>query len=104
MGKTKGKGGKGEKSVKSGGGLEQMLALQITSTVVLSEKTLKFKEVLTLRPGDILEFSKGVNEPLDLEVGASMVARGVAVKMGEKFGLQIAEICDPRERVRALGA
>ena len=32
-----------------------------------------------------------------------VLAHGVAVKRGEKFGLQITEIEDPRDMIRALG-
>jgi flagellar motor switch protein FliM len=83
--------------------LEPILAIPIQSMVVLAEKEVPLKYVLSLRQGQIIEFDKRVDELLDLVVTDQVLARGVAVKRGEKFGLQITGIEDPREVIRALG-
>lgn len=83
--------------------LEPILAIPIQSMVVLAEKEVPLKYVLSLRQGQIIEFDKKVDELLDLVVTDQVLARGVAVKRGEKFGLQITGIEDPREVIRALG-
>lgn len=83
--------------------VEHILSIPVSGTVVLAEKNVPLRSVLSLRPGDILEFTKGVDDPLDYEISGRKIARGTAVKMGEKFGMQVTEILDARSTVRALG-
>jgi flagellar motor switch/type III secretory pathway protein FliN len=52
----------------------------------------------------VIEFEKRVDEQLDLVVTDQVLANGVAVKRGEKFGLQITRIQDPRDVIKALGS
>ena len=40
---------------------------------------------------------------LDLDVGKRRVARGEAVKVGDKFGLRITSMVLPEERFEAVG-
>lgn len=84
--------------------VEGILNLPVQGTVVLAEKSLPLRFVLSLRPGDIIEFEKNLATPLNFEVTGRRIARGTAVKIGEKFGLQLTDILDPRETVRTLGA
>jgi len=85
------------------GFVENLLHLPIAASAVLAEKSMRLKEVLALRSGEILEFPRRADEPLDLRAARRVLARGVAVRVGERFGLRLTSILDPRERVRALG-
>lgn len=87
-----------------GTALSGLLDIGVTETVVLAERAMTLREILKLKPGDVLDFSKPITEPLDLQVAGRTVARGTAVRMGERFGLQISEIRDPGQTVRALGS
>lgn len=84
--------------------VEALLAVPLTASVVLAEKRSSLREVLTLRPGDLLEFPRRADAPLELRVGGHPLAEGSAVRVGERFGLRVASIAPPRERVRALGS
>jgi flagellar motor switch/type III secretory pathway protein FliN len=42
-----------------------------------------------LGPGSIIKFDKTCDELLELSIGNRTVARGEAVKVGDKFGLRI---------------
>jgi flagellar motor switch protein FliM len=76
---------------RSGPGPE-LLHLPLTASVVLAEKTLKMQEVLGLKPGEVVEFPKQADDPLELRVSGRTVAEGTAVKLGERFGLRIASM------------
>lgn len=80
-----------------------VLRLPLTATVVLAEKTMRVREVLALKVGEVVEFQKRENEPLSLRAGDHLLATGSAVKIGEKFGLQVMSVLDPRATVAALG-
>jgi flagellar motor switch protein FliM len=72
-----------------GPGPETLMELPLTASVVLAEKTLKMQDVLGLKPGEVLEFPKEADQPLELRVSGKTVADGTAVKLGERFGLRI---------------
>ena len=83
--------------------LKRLLALRLPLSVVLARKDLCVSDALQLRPGDVLEFEKRVDDPLEVVIHHKTIARGTAVKSGEKFALKIVRILSPEETVRLLG-
>ncbi len=80
-----------------------ILSLDVPVVVVLAERTMTVGEVLGLRPGTILEVDKTAEDDLSLRINNRDVGKGVAVKVGENFGLRIASIGSQEKRVEALG-
>jgi flagellar motor switch protein FliN/FliY len=80
-----------------------LLEVPLTASVVLAEKTLPLKDVLALRVGQVLEFSRRVDEPLPLRAGDRPLADGSAVKLGDRFGLEVTAAPAARDAVAALG-
>jgi flagellar motor switch protein FliN/FliY len=83
--------------------IQRILGIEVDAIVILAEKALTLEEILKLKEGAIIEFEKPISEPLDLVINNRKIARGVTIKIGEKFGLQITEIRTPEETVQALG-
>lgn len=75
-----------------------LLRIRVPVVVSLAETRQPLGEILQLAPGAILQFSKSCEEPLELQVGSRTIARGEAVKVGDKFGLRIQEMVLPQER------
>lgn len=84
--------------------LAAILSLETPIIVLIGERQLPLREVLALAPGSIIELPKQSDEELDLLVNNKRVGTGVAVKVGENFGLQISFIGDVQERIAALGS
>lgn len=84
--------------------VERVLALHLPVSVVLAERDMQLEEILRLRPGDVLEFNKRVDDPLAVVINRKTIAHGTAVKSGEKFGLRLQRILTPEETVRAMGS
>jgi flagellar motor switch protein FliN len=82
--------------------LAAVLNLEVPVIVRLGERTMSVDEVLGLVPGAIIELPKPVEAELDLLVNNKQVGNGVAVKVGENFGLRITYIGDVRERIEAM--
>ena len=61
-------------------------------------------DVLALGPGAIFELQKGADDELDLLVNNKPIGRGVAVKVGENFGIRITDIVTKRERAEAMAS
>ncbi len=83
--------------------LEAILKLEVPVLVRLGQKTLKLKEITDLAPGQIIELNKPADDELDLMVNNIPIGQGVAMKVGENFGISISFIGDVKSRIEALG-
>ncbi len=83
--------------------LSTILKLEVPIIVQLAERRMTVGEVLALVPGSIVELPKTAEEELELLVNNRAIGTGVAVKIGENFGIEIRSIGTPEERVAALG-
>ena len=75
-----------------------LLRVKIPVMATLASKKQTMRQVLELAPGSIIAFDKPCEELLVLEAAGQDVARGEAVKIGDKFGLRIKQIILPEER------
>ena len=84
--------------------LSQILRLEVPVVVRLGERHLTVNDVVALVPGAIIELPKSADSELDLLVNNKPIGQGVAVKVGENFGIKVTFIGDLRDRVKALGS
>ena len=52
--------------------------------------------------GSLIQFDKSCEEMLELCIGEHRIAEGLAVKVGEKFGLKVNKLTPPTDRVQTL--
>ena len=74
-----------------------LLKISVPVSVRLVSKRLTVQEVLEMGPGAMVSFDKSCDDTLELLVGDRTIARGSAVKVGERFGLEIEEMTLPEE-------
>lgn len=79
-----------------------LLKIKLSVEVILARARKPLAEILQLGPGTIIQFEKLCDEPLELAVNGYVIARGEAVKVGDKFGLRILEMALPPERYVVL--
>jgi flagellar motor switch protein FliN len=79
-----------------------LLKVRLPVSVRLATCKQQVSRVLEMGHGSIIQFEKGYNEPLEVEVGGQIIAYGEAVKVGEKFGLRVTSIKLPDERFQSL--
>ena len=79
-----------------------ILKLTVPVIVTVGETHLSFDDVLSLGPGAIVELDCSAENELDLMVNNKAIAKGVAVKVGENFGIRISTIGSPQERIAAM--
>jgi flagellar motor switch/type III secretory pathway protein FliN len=79
-----------------------LLKIRVPLSVTLAEKKQPLGQVLEIGPGSILQFEKSCEEMLDLNVSNLPIARGEAVKVGDKFGLRVTSLILPSERFKAV--
>ena len=67
---------------------QNLLNIEVPVSVTLAMKKQPLAQIVELAPGSIIQFEKSCEEMLELCVGDHCIARGLAVKVGEKFGLR----------------
>lgn len=82
--------------------MELLLDVPLKVSVVLGRTKRPIKEVLNLTPGAIVELNSLVDEPVEVLVNGTLVARGEVVVVNENFGVRINSILSPEERIRQL--
>ncbi|VAX40379.1 hypothetical protein MNBD_PLANCTO03-860 [hydrothermal vent metagenome] len=82
--------------------LESILSFEVPVIVQLGERTMTLREVLGLVPGAIIEIPKLADDELDLLINNQRVGVGLAVKVGENFGLRITAIGSAEELAEAI--
>ncbi|MCG8407171.1 MAG: FliM/FliN family flagellar motor switch protein [Phycisphaerales bacterium] len=83
--------------------VHKILDLRVPLFVRLAERPMPICDIMQFGPGTILEFDRTVDSELDLMINNCQIGSGVAVKVGEHFGLRIARIGNVKERIDSLG-
>lgn len=84
--------------------LQQILALEVPIVVRVAERRIRVEELMSWVPGAIIELPKNADAELDLMVNNCAIGQGLAVKVGENFGIRITYIGDIAQRVAAMSA
>jgi len=83
--------------------LSRILKLEVPVIVQLAKNTMPLSEIMTLSTGAIIEFDKPSDADLDLMINNKCIGQGMAVKVGENFGLRVTNMGSLRDRIQALG-
>ncbi|MDN5346777.1 MAG: flagellar motor switch protein FliN [Clostridia bacterium] len=82
--------------------LDLILDVPLDISVVLGETDKPIRDILELAPGAIVELERNADEPVEILVNGTLIARGEVVIVNENFGVRITDILDPYERVNQL--
>jgi len=83
--------------------LKFLFDVPLQISVEVGRARVLLKDLLQMGEGYVVELEKLAREPLDLYVNSRLIARGEAVKVGEKFGIKLTEIVSQADRVEKLG-
>ncbi len=83
--------------------LDLIMDIDLEVKIRVGEKYMLIKDILDLKDGSIIELDKSIEEPMDILVNGKVVARGVVVVVGGKFGIKITHIETREERIKSLG-
>jgi flagellar motor switch protein FliN/FliY len=84
-------------------GLEFLYDVPLQVSVEVGRCTILLKDLLAMGTGQVIELDKMAHEPLDLYVNSRLIARGKAVKVGDKFGIELTEVVSAADRIEKLG-
>ena len=77
---------------------KSLLRVEAELAVTLARQELPVERILQFVPGVMIQFEKPCDTPLTVEIDGHTIAEGEVVKIGDKFGLRITEICNREER------
>jgi flagellar motor switch protein FliN/FliY len=82
--------------------MDLILDLPLDVSVELGKVKMPVNELLQLGRGSILELTKPVGDPLDIYINKKLIAKGEVVILDDKFGIRVADIINPVDRVKSL--
>lgn len=78
--------------VAAAGNLDLLMDVGLQVSVELGRKDMKFREVLQLGKGSLVELNKIADEPVDIYVNQSKIAEGEVVVVDDHFGVRITRL------------
>ncbi len=82
--------------------LDLLLEVELPVSVSFGKTELLLRDVLKLTSGSIVEMSRTTNEPVDVIVNNTVIARGDVVVVDGNYGVRISKISSLRERLRVV--
>ena len=83
--------------------LEFLYDVPLQVSVEVGRARILLKDLLQMGEGYVVELDKLAGEPLDLYVNARLIARGEAVRVGDRFGIKLTEVVSQSDRITNLG-
>lgn len=83
--------------------LQFLYDVPLQVSVEVGRAKILLKDLLQMGEGYVVELDKLAGEPLDLYVNSRLIARGEAVKVGDKFGIKLTEVVSQSDRIENLG-
>lgn len=82
--------------------IDTLMNVPVTLSVEIGKRKMPIQQLISLNKGSMVELDKLVDEPLDLLVNGTLLARGEVVVLGDNFGLRLVDIVSQSERLSKL--
>jgi len=84
------------------GNLDLLLDVNLKISVELGRAQLKFRDVLDLTTGSVVELGRQASEPVDIMVNGALLAAGEVVVIDDHFAVRITKLLDRVERLKRV--
>jgi flagellar motor switch protein FliN len=91
-----------ENDVADTSNLDLLLDVNLQVSVELGRAGLKFREVLNLATGSVVELDRQTSEPVDILVNGSLLATGEVVVVDDHFAVRITKLLNRVERLKKV--
>lgn len=82
--------------------LDLLMDVDMRLTVELGRARLRFRDVLNLAPGSVVELAKLTSEPVDIMVNGALLAAGEVVVVEDQFAVRITKLLNKVERLKRV--
>ena len=89
-------------AVPSAENLDLLLDVNLQVSVELGRARLKFRDVLNLAQGSVVELSRQSSEPVDIMVNGALLATGEVVVVDDHFAVRITKLLNRVERLKRV--
>lgn len=91
-----------EAAAGGGANLDLLMDVDMRLTVELGRARLKFREVLNLSAGSVVELPKLTSEDVDIMVNGALLATGEVVVVDDHFAIRITKLLNRVERLKRV--
>jgi flagellar motor switch protein FliN/FliY len=84
-------------AVSSIGGLEMLSRIPMRLSVEVGATSLTLSELVALKQDAIVELDRQTDDPLDILVNGTLIARGEIVSVDGRYGIRVCEIVGPAQ-------
>jgi flagellar motor switch protein FliN/FliY len=95
-------GGAGGSEASENANLDLLMDVDLKLTVELGRARLKFRDVLNLTSGSVVELAKLTSEPVDIMVNGALLATGEVVVAEDHFAVRITKLLNRVERLKRV--
>jgi flagellar motor switch protein FliN/FliY len=88
--------------VKDANNLDLLLDVNLKISVELGRARLKFRDVLNLSAGSVVELTRQTSEPVDIMVNGALLATGEVVVVEDHFAVRIIKLLNRVERLKRV--
>jgi len=82
--------------------LDMLLDVNLKISVELGRAQLKFRDVLNLSTGSVVELGRQMSEPVDILVNGALLATGEVVVVDDHFAVRITKLLNRVERLKRV--
>jgi flagellar motor switch protein FliN len=82
--------------------LDMLLDVNLKLTVELGRARMKFRDILNLSTGSVVELTRLTSEPVDLLVNGAVFATGEVVVVDDHFAVRINKLLNRVERLKRV--
>ena len=82
--------------------LDVILDIPVSISMEVGRTSITIRNLLQLNQGSVIELDRLAGEPLDVLVNGTLIAHGEVVVVNEKFGIRMADVISPAERIKKL--
>jgi flagellar motor switch protein FliN/FliY len=80
--------------------LSMILDIPVTMSMEIGQTKISINDLLKLGNNSVIELQRMADEPMDVLVNGTLVARGEAVVVGDRFGIRLTDVISPQERLK----
>jgi len=83
--------------------LDLILDFEVAVSVRFGKREMTLGEILKLGNGTLIELDKSADDPVELLVNHSLLAKGEVVVADGYYAVRITQVDSPADRIRSLG-
>ena len=83
------------------GNLDLLLGVELEAMLRFGARSMLLREILELGAGSVVELDREIEEPVDLLLDNTIIARGEVVVIDGNYGLRVLEVLPPQDRLQS---